>query len=156
MKRHIAILLSIAALFLGGCVKEKFGLDTVLKDGEGWLFLNFGAKDAVQISTKATLGYASENQILNIYVFIFDSKGNKVFGNWLQSEDRLNSENAVRASSLDKCWYVANSSTEGKPSQGCLKVKIPAGKNMTVYLITNLNADMVKISSDLLASSVNK
>lgn len=156
MKRHLAILLSIAALFLGGCVKEQFGPDTVLKDGEGWLFLNFGAKDAVQISTKATLGYASENQILNIYVYIFDENGNKVFGNWLQSEDRLDSEDAVRASPLDKCWYVANSSTEGNPSQGCLKVKIPAGTNMTVYLITNLNADMVKISSDLLASSVNK
>ena len=155
MKRHIAILLSIATLILGGCVKEQFGPDTVLKDGEGWLFLNFGAKDAVQISTKATLGYASENQILNIYVFIFDSKGNKVFGNWLQSEDRLDSEDAVRASSLDKCWYVANTSTEGTPSRGCLKVKVPAGQNMTVYLITNLNADMVKISSDLLASSVN-
>lgn len=155
MKRHIAILLSIATLILGGCVKEQFRPDTVLKDGEGWLYMNFGAKDAVQISTKATLGYASENQILNIYVFIFDSKGNKVFGNWLQSEDRLDSEDAVRAYSLDKCWYVANTSTEGTPSQGCLKVKVPAGQNMTVYLITNLNADMVKISSDLLASSVN-
>ena len=155
MKRHIAILLSIAALLLGGCVKEQFGPDSVLKDGEGWLFLNFGAKDAVQISTKATLGYASENQILNIYVFIFDSKGNKVFGNWLQSEDRLDSEDAVKASSLDKCWYVANTTSEGTPSRGCLKVKIPTGDNLTVYLITNLNADMVKISSDLLASSVN-
>ena len=155
MKRHIAILLSIAALLLGGCVKEQFGPDSVLKDGEGWLFLNFGAKDAVQISTKATLGYASENQILNIYVFIFDKNGNKVFGNWLQSEDRLDSENAVRASSLDKCWYVANTTSEGTPSRGCLKVKIPTGDNLTVYLITNLNADMVKISSDLLASSVN-
>ncbi|MGM9784542.1 MAG: hypothetical protein ACI3ZI_05675, partial [Candidatus Cryptobacteroides sp.] len=155
MKRHIAILLSIATLILGGCVKEQFRPDTVLKDGEGWLYMNFGAKDAVQISTKATLGYASENQILNIYVFIFDSKGNKVFGNWLQSEDRLDSENAVKASALDKCWYVANTSTEGTPSRGCLKVKVPAGQNMTVYLITNLNADMVKISSDLLASSVN-
>ena len=155
MKRHIAILLSIATLILGGCVKEQFGPDTVLKDGEGWLYMNFGAKDAVQISTKATLGYASENQILNIYVFIFDSKGNKVFGNWLQSEDRLDSENAVKASPRDKCWYVANTSTEGTPSRGCLKVKVPAGQNMTVYLITNLNADMVKISSDLLASSVN-
>ena len=155
MKRHIAILLSIATLILGGCVKEQFRPDTVLKDGEGWLYMNFGAKDAVQISTKATLGYASENQILNIYVFIFDRNGNKVFGNWLQSEDRLDSEDAVRASSLDKCWYVANTSTEGTPSRGCLKVKVPAGQNMTVYLITNLNADMVKISSDLLASSVN-
>lgn len=154
MKRHIAILISIAALLLGGCVKEQFGPDTVLKDGEGWLFLNFGAKDAVQISTKATLGYASENQILNIYVFIFDSKGNKVFGNWLQSEDRLDSEDAVKASSHDKCWYVANTTSEGTPSRGCLKVKIPTGDNLTVYLITNLNADMVKISSDLLASSV--
>ena len=155
MKRHIAILLSIATLILGGCVKEQFRPDTVLKDGEGWLYMNFGAKDAVQISTKATLGYASENQILNIYVFIFDSNGKKVFGNWLQSEDRLDSEGAVRSSARDKCWYVANTSTEGTPSQGCLKVKVPAGENMKVYLITNLNADMVKISSDLLASSVN-
>ena len=51
MKRHIAILLSIATLILGGCVKEQFRPDTVLKDGEGWLYMNFGAKDAVQIST---------------------------------------------------------------------------------------------------------
>ncbi|MGM9752923.1 MAG: hypothetical protein ACI3ZK_02570 [Candidatus Cryptobacteroides sp.] len=154
MKRYILILLSCIFL-LGSCVKENFGPASVLKEGEGWLYMRFGAEDAVQISTKATLGYASESQILNMYVFVFDNEGKKIYGNWLQSEDRLESEDAVRASSLDKCWYVVNTTSEGTQSTGCLKVKVPIGNGLEVYLITNLNADMVKISSDLLASSVN-
>lgn len=155
MKRYTALLLTCILMLATGCVKEQFPM-SVLGEGEGWLYMQFGATDNVEISTKSTLDYGSENQILNIYVFIFDSSGNKVYGNWLQSSDRLDSENAVRTSSLDKSWYVANSSTAGTPSRGCLKVKAPTGSNLRVYLITNLNADMVKISSDLLASSVNK
>ena len=153
MKRNI-ILLFACILFAAGCVKEQFPM-SVLGEGEGWLYMKFGATDNVEITTKSTLDYGSENQILNIYVFIFDSSGNKVYGNWLQSADRLADEAAVQSSTADKSWYVANSSTEGTPSRGCLKVKAPIGSDLKVYLITNLNADMVKISSDLLASSVN-
>ncbi len=153
MKRNI-ILLFACILFAAGCVKEQFTM-SVLGEGEGWLYMKFGATDNVEVTTKSTLDYQSENQILNIYVFIFDSSGNKVYGNWLQSADRLANEAAVQSSTADKSWYVANSSTEGTPSRGCLKVKAPIGSDLKVYLITNLNADMVKISSDLLASSVN-
>lgn len=154
MKRNI-ILLFACILFAAGCVKEQFPM-SVLGEGEGWLYMKFGATDNVEVTTKSTLDYQSENQILNIYVFIFDSDGKKVYGNWLQSADRLANEDAVKSSTADKSWYVANSSTEGTPSRGCLKVKAPIGSNLKVYLITNLNADMVKISSDLLASSINK
>ena len=153
MKRNI-ILLFACILFAAGCVKEQFPM-SVLGEGEGWLYMKFGATDNVEVTTKSTLDYGSENQILNIYVFIFDSSGKKVYGNWLQSADRLANEAAVQSSTADKSWYVANSSTEGTPSRGCLKVKAPIGRKLKVYLITNLNADMVKISSDLLASSVN-
>lgn len=153
MKRYFALLFA-CLLLVAGCVKEQFPM-SVLGEGEGWLYMKFGAQDNVEISTKSTLGYESENQILNMYVFLFDGSGKKVYGNWLQSEDRKTSENAVKSSSADKSWYVANSSTEGTPSRGCLKVKAPIGSDLKVYLITNLNADMVKISSDLLASSVN-
>lgn len=153
MKRNI-ILLFACILFAAGCVKEQFPM-SVLGEGEGWLYMKFGATDNVEVTTKSTLDYGSENQILNIYVFIFDSSGKKVYGNWLQSADRLANEDAVKSSTADKSWYVANSSTEGTPSRGCLKVKAPIGSDLKVYLITNLNADMVKISSDLLASSVN-
>ena len=153
MKRYFALLFA-CLLLVAGCVKEQFPM-SVLGEGEGWLYMKFGAQDNVEISTKSTLGYESENQILNMYVFLFDGSGKKVYGNWLQSEDRETSENAVKLSSADKSWYVANSSTEGTPSRGCLKVKAPIGSGLKVYLITNLNADMVKISSDLLASSIN-
>ena len=153
MKRYFALLFACILLAVG-CVKEQFPM-SVLGEGEGWLYMKFGAQDNVEISTKSTLGYESENQILNMYVFLFDGSGKKVYGNWLQSEDRETSENAVKSSSADKSWYVYNSTIEGTPSQGCLKVKAPIGSGLKVYLITNLNADMVKISSDLLASSIN-
>ncbi|MGN0188456.1 MAG: hypothetical protein ACI395_02955 [Candidatus Cryptobacteroides sp.] len=151
---HIPLIF-IVLFSLCGCVREELTPAGHPGEGEGWLFLQFGCKDAVEVSTKATLGYESENQILNMYVFIFDGSGDKVYGNWLQSEDRLTSEAAVKASELDKSWYVTNSTAEGTPSRGCLKVKSPKGSGLKVYLITNLNADMVKISSDLLASEVN-
>ena len=99
-----------------GCVKEQFPM-SVLGEGEGWLYMQFGATDNVEISTKSTLDYGSENQILNIYVFIFDAAGNKVYGNWLQSSDRLDSEEAVGTSLQDKSWYVKNSTTDGTPTK---------------------------------------
>lgn len=154
MKKNVIYIIALFVLLLSqSCVKEIEFADSCLGEGEGWLYVNFGPKELIQVQTKATQNYNSENAISNLYIFLFDSGGNKLYGKWLTSSSLLSSEANV-LSSTDDCWYVANSSTAGTPTKGCFKIKASAGNNFELYVITNLDSDMSRISSDLLSHSV--
>ena len=71
-----ALLLSLLAL---SCVKEQFR-EAGLEEGEGWLLVNFGPQESIEVITKSTQTYSSENAVSNIYVFLFDGTGNKLYG----------------------------------------------------------------------------
>lgn len=154
MKQKILYIIALFVLLLSqSCVKQIEYVDSSLGEGEGWLYVNFGPQELIQVQTKSTQNYNSENAISNLYIFLFDSGGNKLYGKWLTSSSLLSSEANV-LSSTDDCWYVANSSTAGTPTKGCFKIKASAGNNFKLYVITNLDSDMSRISSDLLSHSV--
>lgn len=154
MKKKVLYIITLFVLLLSqSCVKEMEFVDSCLGEGEGWLYVNFGPQELIQVQTKATQNYNSENAISNLYIFLFDDSGNKLYGKWLTSSSLLSSEANVM-SSTDDCWYVANSSTAGTPTKGCFKIKASAGNNFELYVITNLDSDMSRISSDLLSHSV--
>ena len=154
MKQKILYIIALFVLLLSqSCVKELEYADSSLGEGEGWLYVNFGPQELIQVQTKATQNYNSENSISNLYIFLFDDGGNKLYGKWLTSSSLLSSEANVQ-SSTDDCWYVANSSTAGTPTKGCFKIKASAGGPFSLYVITNLDSDMSRISSDLLSHSV--
>ena len=154
MKKKVLYIIALLVLLLSqSCVKEMEFADSCLGEGEGWLYVNFGPQELIQVQTKSTQNYNSENAISNLYIFLFDSGGNKLYGKWLTSSSLLSSEANVM-SSTDDCWYVANSSTAGTPTKGCFKIKASAGNNFELYVITNLDSDMSRISSDLLSHSV--
>ena len=154
MKQKILYIIALFVLLLSqSCVKQIEYVDSSLGEGEGWLYVNFGPQELIQVQTKSTQNYNSENAISNLYIFLFDSGGNKLYGKWLTSSSLLSSEANV-LSSTDDSWYVANSSTAGTPTKGCFKIKASAGSNFKLYVITNLDSDMSRISSDLLSHSV--
>ena len=154
MKQKILYIIALFVLLLSqSCVKQIEYVDSSLEEGEGWLYVNFGPQELIQVQTKSTQNYNSENAISNLYIFLFDSGGNKLYGKWLTSSSLLSSEANV-LSSTDDCWYFANSSTEGTPTKGCFKIKASSGNNFKLYVITNLDSDMSRISSDLLSHSV--
>lgn len=154
MKQKILYIIALFVLLLSqSCVKQIEYVDSSLGEGEGWLYVNFGPQELIQVQTKATQNYNSENSISNLYIFLFDSGGNKLYGKWLTSSSLLSSEANV-LSSTDDSWYVANSSTAGTPTKGCFKIKASAGSNFKLYVITNLDSDMSRISSDLLSHSI--
>ena len=156
MKKNVLYIIALFVLLLSqSCVKEMEFADSCLGEGEGWLYVNFGPKELIQVQTKATQNYNSENAISNLYIFLFDSGGNKLYGKWLTSSSLLSSEANV-LSSTDDCWYVANSSTASTPTKGCFKIKASSGNNFKLYVITNLDSDMSRISSDLLSHSIAK
>ena len=154
MKQKILYIIALFVLLLSqSCVKQIEYVDSSLGEGEGWLYVNFGPQELIQVQTKATQNYNSENAISNLYIFLFDSGGNKLYGKWLTSSSLLSSEANV-LSSTDDSWYVANSSTASTPTKGCFKIKASSGNNFKLYVITNLDSDMSRISSDLLSHSV--
>lgn len=140
-------------LAAGGCVREELR-GGGLAEGEGWLTLQFGSSDNVEIQTRATLGHESENRVLNAYLFLFDSGGNKVYGKWFGTLEMVESRKAV-ASADEDCWYVSNATGSSGQTSGSIKIKAPAGSGFKLYLITNLDADMVRVSSDVLAHNID-
>lgn len=150
MKKRIlhTIVLWAAALACISCVKENF-TPPQSGVGEARFLLDFGVKDDIAIQTKSTLDAKAESRVFNLYVFVFNSNGDKVSGEYFDSKNLKASAEEVR-NATDNCWYVSNSTT----TTGSVLFNCSAGEGFTLYVLSNLDSDMVRISSDVLAATV--
>lgn len=150
MKKRIlhTIVLWAAALVSISCVKENF-TPSQSGVGEARFLLDFGVKDDVAIQTKSTLDAKAESRVINLYVFVFNSNGHKVAGEYFDSKNLKASAEEVK-NATDNCWYVSNSTT----TTGSVLFNCSAGEGLTLYVLSNLDSDMVRISSDVLAATV--
>lgn len=150
MKKRIlhTIVLWVAALVSISCVKENF-TPSQSGVGEARFLLDFGVKDDIAIQTKSTLDAKAESRVFNLYVFVFNSNGDKVTGEYFGSKNLKASAEEVR-NATDNCWYVNNSTT----TTGSVLFNCSAGEGFTLYVLSNLDSDMVRISSDVLAATV--
>lgn len=155
-----AALLQLVCLMpmLYACVNElePGGSPSAAQEGEAWVTLDFGADVMPVISTKASA--ETENQLFNFFLFMFDmdNGGKQVYGRMFDTDNRRTS--ATFDSSADECWYVEYTHTANGvtyPGGGKVKVKAPLGGNFNIYMIGNLDADMIRISSDLLNHIIN-
>lgn len=150
MKKRIlhTIVLWAAALACISCVKENF-TPSQSGVGEARFLLDFGVKDDIVIQTKSTLDAKAESRVFNLYVFVFNSNGDKVSGEYFDSKNLKASAEEVR-NATDNCWYVSNSTT----TTGSVLFNCSVGEGFTLYVLSNLDSDMVRISSDVLAATV--
>lgn len=157
MRRKILHTFWMVALVLVclSCVREELVPATGgVGEGEGLLLLNFGVNEAVEVQTKATLPAHTEQGVFNMYVFVFDEKGNKLAGQFFDSGNLA--EGGKVEAATDNCWWVYNATKDsGDNTKGSVKLRCSAGKNLTLYVIANLDSDMVRVSSDLLSSAVH-
>ncbi len=157
-KTYINILaLALIMLTPVSCVKENLGENpAVSASEEGFLTFDFGSAESVQVVTKSSVEHKYEMQIHNFYLFVFDKTGAKVVGQYFDTDNEYSSTDDFEA---DNCWYVNNatdndySNANGKTT-GTVRVKISSGTDMNIYMLANLDADMVKISSDLLSATI--
>lgn len=163
MIRKILHTFWMVALVLGclSCVREEIAPATGgVGDGEGLLLLNFGVNESVEVQTKATQPAYTEQRVFNMYVFVFDKDGNKLAGQFFDSGnlakgDKVDADAVSNAK--DNCWWVNNATKDsGDKTNGRVKLRCSAGENLTLYVIANLDSDMVRVSSDLLSSAVHK
>ncbi len=142
-----------AALVMAGaasCVQDN--LVPSSKEGEQvWASLNFAPQDNFNISTRATLSSEAEFRVQNLYIFVFDSAGNKVYGKLFENEDKVTGATALQSATAEK-WWVSNGQTS---TTGGFKIKARTGSGFSLYAIANLDADMVQISSDYLQHNID-
>lgn len=140
------------------CVREELATPAGgASSGEGWLMLDFGVNKQVSVQTKATLPEYAEGRVLNMYVVVFDKDGNKLSSGFFDALDLKNSKEEV-SNYKENCWFVSNpksATDELKSATGRVLMKSAAGKELSVYVIANLDSDMAKVSSDLLSSTIH-
>ena len=139
------------------CVREEIAPVTGgVGEGEGLLLLNFGVNESVEVQTKATLPAHTEQGVFNMYVFVFDEKGNKLAGQFFDSGNLAKGGIEEVSKASDNCWWVNNATKDsGNKTNGRVKLRCSAGTELTLSVIANLDSDMVRVSSDLLSSAVH-
>lgn len=149
MKRFIILCLSTLGLLTASCVKEPELDASPVGEGEVWATLDFGHKDFEQISvtTRSTLGMIAESRVSNLYVFLFDRNGNRVYGHFFDYDNKRSTRAEVVAANVN-CWMVDNYMNEGDQTHGTIRMKIPQLTGGTFYLVANLDTDMFNISAE--------
>ncbi len=116
------------------------------------LILNFGAQNIEHtIVTRQTMPEISdEAKIWNLYIYIFDSEGNKLYGRYFDVADVLDSANAV-ANSDEDAWYVTVPEGDSQDCSGTVKIKTIARSGCKIFGISNIDSKMVSISPEMLS-----
>ena len=152
--RKILYILILASAALS-CIREDLPSDA------GWtsdqttdVFLNFGENsfDEIEINTKATLGVVPESRVLNIFMYIFNSEGDRVFSHYFDNKSLVGSESEMEAPD-GNCWWVANRvvvDENADDTRGIIHIKAPILSGGKIYMIANIDADMVNISPEKL------
>ncbi len=151
MRRILTYLVTCVVIFINfsSCVRE-FEESAPVGEGEVDVALSFGAASMNIVQTRADHSLENESRIYNLHVFLFDGDGNKVYSRYFSESDRQSSSSGLWPGQ----WYVG--SAAGGDTQGCLKMRVPMGEGLKVYIYTNLDADMVRVSEELLNHVIQK
>ena len=150
MKRfYLYIFIFIGAMLsLASCIQENLEFSEITGE-EVWCNIDFSHKDFnnVQISTKATLDITQETRIHNMFVFLFNQDGTRFYSRYFDKSNKKETEAEVTGADIN-CWYTYTQ-TNGYTG-GTIRIKAPKASNAIMYIVANLDEDMMNISSELL------
>lgn len=147
--RNICMML-FAVVSLLSCIREEFS-DQMPSGEETWVSVDFGHKDFddVTITTKATLDITQESRVLNMYVFLFTADGQRIYSHYFDKDNRLDDRNSVVSADMN-CWYAVTD--ENGKTGGTVRIKSPQTSGAVMYIVANLDEDMLNISSERLGA----
>lgn len=148
MKR--LFLLSVIVCLLSGCVEEKL-LPPSESGKEVLVNLEFGGSslEEVKVGTKATLDVIPESRVSNMFVFVFVGE-KRYYAHYFDKDCLWASKEQVRNASVN-CWYVDQmTSATDAATNGVLRIKCPAVTGAQIYIMANIDADMVNVSPEKL------
>ncbi len=122
-------------------------------DEEVAVTLNFMAQhnDRISVTTRATLDEVPESRVQNFFLFFF-VKGTRVYSHYFDASNKLETANQVIASDENN-WYVENKSVnnnDDNKTHGTIRAHVPQATGAKIYMVANIDADMVNISPEKL------
>lgn len=153
MKRLLYIFLLFT---LVGCTRDGVDEHTPREGDPVEMILNFGAQDQAVVQSRQTMPLlADESKIYNIYVYIFDADGSKLYGRYFDGSEALESAAAVQAATED-AWFVTVPEGSSQSCSGTIKVNTIAKQGCKVFVISNIDSKMVNISPEKLGLVQNE
>lgn len=142
------IFIALANLcLLASCVRES--VEPVgLAEGEVVATLAFGTTPMDVVVTRAGHSLETESRVFNMHLFVFDKSGNKVASHFFSDDFKQEDENAE----LPIKWWCG--SYKSGSFSGKMRLAVPSVSEMKLYLYTNLDSDMVRVSEELLSHSI--
>ncbi len=146
------LLLGCAAWAWVGCTDDP-NVEPLPPAGDGspsWVTIDFGDNsfDEVNITTRATLDNTAESRVSNLFVFLFNGEGKRLYGRFFDTSNRLDSESELLKSKVDSWWVTGNATTNATECK--VRIYAPGVTGGSLYILANVNADMVNISPDKL------
>lgn len=148
MKNIIKYILLIGTAFLFSmCTSKEIWEDSMTGD-ETFVNLDFAHCDFddVEISTKATLDIRQESRVINMFVYLFVD-GQRIYSHFFDQHNRVDSRNEAITSDSN-CWYA--NTTDAGNTTGTIRIKAPQATGATLYIVANLDEDMMNLSSERL------
>ncbi len=103
--------------------------------------------DDVEISTKASLDIRQESRVVNMFVYIFAADGQRIYSHYFDWNNRTETLDETISADAN-CWYI--NTTEAGKTTGTIRIKSPQITGATLYLVANLDEDMMNVSSERL------
>ncbi|MBP3473729.1 MAG: DUF4906 domain-containing protein [Alistipes sp.] len=148
MRRYL-LYIALMLISLTACT-EDYSLDIPsVGDKEVWAHFSFGHRnfDTIDVKTRATLSESAESRVENLYVYIFDAQGNRLYSHFYDYNSRVEQ----LPTTAGNYWTVNNrTSSNQNDTNGEVMIKSPTMSGGSIYLIANLNADQLNISADQL------
>lgn len=144
---HIALIIC-ACLTAVSCERENIREGSV-GNGECTVDLNFGYRNpaTINVTTKSTLDIVPESRVLNMFVYIFVN-GKRYYAHYFDSSEQYDS---VSDFPDKNCWCVDQKTSEDDANtNGTIRIKAPNLSNGHLYIVANIDADMVNISPEKL------
>ena len=157
MKRFV--LYTLFLLFSFACERAPIDeLEPNTPDSEEMVdvVLRFGATGHIitDVDTSITRGtmpnVADESKVYNIYVYVFNSAGKKIYGHYFDLNSRTYNSLSALASATEDGWYVNQATSGNQDTWGLIKFKTSKAENCTIFAITNIDSRMVNVSAEKL------
>lgn len=149
--RAIHILTLIVPLFaIFSCVREDLIDNSLSEGGSAWVELNFGFKDFenVKIETKATLDLIPESRVSNMFVFLFSGE-TRIYSHYFSKDEAVPDLSALREAE-GEAWMLTQYTGGEEKTHGTIRIHAPKRTGSEIYLIANIDSDMLNISPEKL------
>lgn len=143
----------VAVLLMTACTDEDIVQQEMIGTDIVPVTLDFmsARSENINITTRATMDEVPESRVQNFYLYFFVN-GTRIYSHYFDSSNLEDTENAVINSTYNRWWRQNKTDADNASdiTHGTVRAHVPSATGATLYMIANIDADMVNISPEKL------